>query len=105
MGSPKHWACSAQHEVPRQLAQVASDVFRPLSQMGATWLGREGGRLPLSLKGGGLSAISYRLPEPSAQVKSAVLLAGLNAAGVTGSTGTGASNRDHSREKLGSGVA
>jgi 3-phosphoshikimate 1-carboxyvinyltransferase len=58
-------------------------IVRPLSQMGATWLGRGGGRLPLSLKGGGLSAISYRLPEPSAQVKSAVLLAGLNAAGVT----------------------
>jgi 3-phosphoshikimate 1-carboxyvinyltransferase len=58
-------------------------ILRPLSQMGATYLCREGGRLPLSLKGGGLSAISYRLPEPSAQVKSAVLLAGLNAAGIT----------------------
>ncbi len=58
-------------------------ILRPLGQMGATWLCREGGRLPLSLKGGALSAISYRLPEPSAQVKSAVLLAGLNAAGVT----------------------
>jgi len=58
-------------------------ILRPLAQMGATYLCRDGGRLPLALKGGDLSAISYRLPEPSAQVKSAVLLAGLNAAGVT----------------------
>jgi 3-phosphoshikimate 1-carboxyvinyltransferase len=54
-------------------------VLTPLGRMGATWLCREGGRLPLTLKGGGLKAISYRLPEPSAQVKSAVLLAGLSA--------------------------
>jgi 3-phosphoshikimate 1-carboxyvinyltransferase len=58
-------------------------ILRPLSQMGATYLCREAGRLPLALKGGGLSAIAYRLPEPSAQVKSAVLLAGVHAAGVT----------------------
>ena len=58
-------------------------VLRPLGEMGATWLCRDGGRLPLTLQGGGLTAITYRLPEPSAQVKSAVLLAGLNAAGVT----------------------
>jgi 3-phosphoshikimate 1-carboxyvinyltransferase len=58
-------------------------VLRPLSEMGATYLCRQGGRLPLTLKGGGLSAIAYRPPEPSAQVKSAVLLAGLNASGVT----------------------
>jgi 3-phosphoshikimate 1-carboxyvinyltransferase len=37
----------------------------------------------LTLRGGRLAAISYRLPEPSAQVKSAVLLAGLGAQGVT----------------------
>ncbi|HLK26870.1 MAG TPA: 3-phosphoshikimate 1-carboxyvinyltransferase [Caulobacteraceae bacterium] len=58
-------------------------VLRPLGEMGARFLCREGGRLPLSLKGGDLRAIAYRLPEPSAQVKSAILLAGLNAAGVT----------------------
>jgi 3-phosphoshikimate 1-carboxyvinyltransferase len=58
-------------------------ILRPLSQMGAGYLCREGGRLPLTLQGGALTAIAYRLPEPSAQVKSAVLLAGLNAAGVT----------------------
>src|SRR5580704_9953501 len=46
-------------------------ILRPLGQMGASWLAREGGRLPLSLKCGALSAICYRPPEPSAQVKSA----------------------------------
>ena len=58
-------------------------VLRPLAQMGVVYLCRDGGRLPLALKGGALGGISYRLPEPSAQVKSAVLLAGLNAAGET----------------------
>jgi len=56
-------------------------VMKPLSEMGAKFLGRSGGRLPLTLKGGDLRRIEYRLPEPSAQVKSAVLLAGLHAAG------------------------
>ncbi len=56
-------------------------VLKPLGEMGATWLCRAAGRLPLTLKGGNLKHIVYRLPEPSAQVKSAVLLAGLHAAG------------------------
>jgi 3-phosphoshikimate 1-carboxyvinyltransferase len=54
-------------------------VLKPLGQMGASWTGRSNGRLPLTLQGGGLKHIAYRLPEPSAQVKSAVLLAGLHA--------------------------
>ena len=56
-------------------------VLKPLGEMGASWICRAGGRLPLTLKGGGLKRISYVLPEPSAQVKSAVLLAGLHADG------------------------
>jgi 3-phosphoshikimate 1-carboxyvinyltransferase len=56
-------------------------VLKPLGEMGAGWICRAGGRLPLTLRGGNLKHIAYRLPEPSAQVKSAVLLAGLNAAG------------------------
>jgi 3-phosphoshikimate 1-carboxyvinyltransferase len=56
-------------------------VLGPLGQMGATWIGRSNGRLPLTLQGGTLKHLSYRLPEPSAQVKSAVLLAGLHADG------------------------
>ena len=56
-------------------------VLKPLGEMGATWVCRAGGRLPLALRGGNLKHIAYTLPEPSAQVKSAVLLAGLSAAG------------------------
>ena len=58
-----------------------SRVLDPLARMGATWLGRDKGRLPLTLKGGNLRGLSYRLPMASAQVKSAVLLAGLHAEG------------------------
>ncbi len=58
-------------------------VLNPLGEMGSTWSGDNDGRLPLTLQGGALKAISYRLPVPSAQVKSAVLLAGVNASGVT----------------------
>ena len=58
-------------------------VLTPLGEMGATWTCEDGGRLPLTLKGGHLKAIRYRLPVASAQVKSAVLLAGLNAKGET----------------------
>jgi len=56
-------------------------VLKPLGEMGASWICRAGGRLPLTLRGGGLRRLAYRLPEPSAQVKSAVLLAGLHAEG------------------------
>ena len=59
-------------------------VMKPLTEMGAVFACRTGGRLPLTLRGGNLTRIDYRLPEPSAQVKSAVLLAGLNAAGGAG---------------------
>ncbi len=58
-------------------------VLNPLGLMGAKWLSRQGERLPLTLSGGHLTAIRYVLPMASAQVKSAVLLAGLNAAGDT----------------------
>jgi 3-phosphoshikimate 1-carboxyvinyltransferase len=59
-------------------------VIEPLSQMGAKFSGREGGRLPLLVKGtGDAMPIRYRLPVPSAQVKSAILLAGLNTPGET----------------------
>ena len=59
-------------------------VIDPLTRMGARFEGREGGRLPLAVIGTDeLVPIEYRLPVASAQVKSAVLLAGLNAAGET----------------------
>jgi 3-phosphoshikimate 1-carboxyvinyltransferase len=74
-------------------------VLRPLSEMGARSLSREGGRLPLSLTGGDLVGVVYRLPEPSAQVKSAILLAGLNARGVTEVVEPEAT-RDHTERML-----
>jgi 3-phosphoshikimate 1-carboxyvinyltransferase len=59
-------------------------VIDPLSRMGARFEGREGGRLPLAIIGTDtMVPIDYRLPVASAQVKSAILLAGLNTAGET----------------------
>jgi len=59
-------------------------VVEPLRAMGSSVDGRDGGRLPpLVVRGGGLEGINYPLPVPSAQVKGAVLLAGLGADGET----------------------
>lgn len=59
-------------------------VIRPLSDMGAEFQAREGGLLPITVKGSDEPMpIEYRLPVASAQVKSAILLAGLNAPGKT----------------------
>ncbi len=58
-------------------------VAEPLRQMGAEIRGRDGDLAPLEIRGGNLRAIDYALPVPSAQVKSAILLAGLYAEGVT----------------------
>jgi 3-phosphoshikimate 1-carboxyvinyltransferase len=74
-------------------------VLKPLGLMGAQWLARDGGRLPLTLRGGQLAGVDYRLPEPSAQVKSALLLAGLNAGGVTRVVEP-TPTRDHSERML-----
>jgi 3-phosphoshikimate 1-carboxyvinyltransferase len=59
-------------------------VIEPLRQMGARFAGRAGSYLPLIVSGtGDAMPIRYRLPMPSAQVKSAILLAGLNTPGET----------------------
>jgi 3-phosphoshikimate 1-carboxyvinyltransferase len=59
-------------------------IVDPLSRFGASFVTREGARLPLAVSGAANPVpISYRLPVPSAQVKSAVLLAGLNTPGAT----------------------
>ncbi len=59
-------------------------VTEPLSRFGASFLTREGARLPLAVTGAADPIpIVYPLPVPSAQVKSAVLLAGLNTPGET----------------------
>jgi 3-phosphoshikimate 1-carboxyvinyltransferase len=59
-------------------------VIDPLSQMGAEFTASPGGRLPLTLRGICPAVpIEYRLPVASAQVKSAILLGGLNTPGIT----------------------
>jgi 3-phosphoshikimate 1-carboxyvinyltransferase len=59
-------------------------VTDPLAGCGARFTGRAGGRLPLAIEGAAEPRpLDYRLPVASAQVKSAVLLAGLNAGGET----------------------
>ncbi len=59
-------------------------VTEPLAACGAVFQGREGGRLPLAIRGAREALpLEYRLPVASAQVKSALLLAGLNAPGWT----------------------
>jgi 3-phosphoshikimate 1-carboxyvinyltransferase len=58
-------------------------VIDPLRQMGAEIKSAEGERAPLEIRGGNLRAIDYTPPAPSAQVKSAVLLAGLYGEGIT----------------------
>ncbi|MFL5269163.1 MAG: 3-phosphoshikimate 1-carboxyvinyltransferase [Stellaceae bacterium] len=59
-------------------------IVDPLSRFGARFVAREGARLPLAVTGAANPIpITYRLPVPSAQVKSAVLLAGLNTPGTT----------------------
>ena len=76
-------------------------VITPLSQFGAHFLSREGGRLPLAVTGAANPVPqTYRLPVPSAQVKSAVLLAGLNTPGETTVIEPQAT-RDHTERMLG----
>ena len=59
-------------------------VTEPLGQMGADFTTSPGGRLPLMVRGACPAVpIEYRLPVASAQVKSAILLAGLNTPGIT----------------------
>ncbi len=75
-------------------------VTEPLKRMGACIDGREGGRLlPLSIRGGGLTPLAFHSPVASAQVKSAVLLAALQAGGRTEITEPGIS-RDHTERML-----
>jgi len=82
-------------------ARPMGRVVEPLTRMGATILGRDGGRLlPLTIRGGALRAIDYRLPVASAQVKSAILLAGLGAEGTT-RVHEPAPSRDHTERMLG----
>jgi len=75
-------------------------VTEPLAACGARFAGRAGGRLPLAIEGAAEPLpLDYTLPMASAQVKSAVLLAGLSARGVTRVVEPEAS-RDHTENML-----
>jgi 3-phosphoshikimate 1-carboxyvinyltransferase len=80
----------------RPMARVAD----PLRRMGATVLGRDGGRRPpLAVQGGHLAGIDYLMPVASAQVKSALLLAGLYTSSPTTLHEPGPA-RDHTERML-----
>ena len=75
-------------------------VLDPLREMGADVVARSGDRLPLTVRGAEpMAPIVYRVPVPSAQVKSAVLLAGLNIEGVT-TVVEPVATRDHTERML-----
>ena len=75
-------------------------VIEPLSQMGADFTASPGGTLPLMLRGASPAVpITYQLPIASAQVKSAILLAGLNTPGIT-TVIEPVPTRDHSERML-----
>ncbi|MBF0309172.1 MAG: 3-phosphoshikimate 1-carboxyvinyltransferase [Magnetococcales bacterium] len=75
-------------------------VVQPLLSMGAQISGRGGGDLaPLAIRGTDLVPLEYRSPVASAQVKSAILLAGLNTPGETVVTEP-ALSRDHTERML-----
>lgn len=74
-------------------------VIEPLTRMGADIRAQAGECAPLEIHGTSLQAIDYKLPVPSAQVKSAILLAGMFADGVTSVTET-VQTRDHTEIAL-----
>ena len=75
-------------------------VLNPLREMGVQVEASDGDRVPLTLRGPRTAApITYTLPVASAQVKSAVLLAGLNAPGIT-SVIESVPTRDHTERML-----
>ena len=74
-------------------------VFRPLQQMGANISANKRKYFPVMLSGRDLWALDYQLPYASAQVKSAILLAGLHARGQT-TVKSPAFSRDHTEQML-----
>ncbi|MGH7641483.1 MAG: 3-phosphoshikimate 1-carboxyvinyltransferase [Candidatus Dormibacteria bacterium] len=81
------------------LARPMGRIAEPLRQMGARISTAAGGRPPLHLRGGELRGITFTPPEASAQVKSAVLIAGLRASSPTTVCET-VPTRDHTERLL-----
>ncbi|WP_347549858.1 3-phosphoshikimate 1-carboxyvinyltransferase [Pseudalkalibacillus hwajinpoensis] len=85
-GRPFHSVLAGDESIAKR---PMNRVSIPLLQMGATIDGRNNGTFaPISIRGGNLNGISYDSPVASAQVKSAILLAGLQATGNTTVTET-----------------
>ena len=85
---------------PQLTKRPMGRVVEPLRQMGALIHGRQGGKLaPLAIQGARLHDIDYMLPVASAQVKSALLLAGLYTDGLTVVRQPGPA-RDHTERML-----
>ena len=81
-------------------ARPMARVTVPLAMMGASFVTAPGGRLPLTMTGRCPAvALQYVLPVASAQIKSALLLAGLNTPGLT-TVIEAAATRDHSERML-----
>lgn len=75
-------------------ARPMGRIVQPLVEMGCYIMGRQGGSLaPIAVRGGSLHGIDYEMPVPSAQVKSALIIAGL-----FGDGNTILRQRSHSRD-------
>ncbi|HLJ09473.1 MAG TPA: 3-phosphoshikimate 1-carboxyvinyltransferase, partial [Acidimicrobiia bacterium] len=96
-GRPFHSVLTGDSSIARR---PMARVVDPLRAMGARIDGRDGGRLaPLAIRGGGLTGVRHDLAVASAQVKTALLLAGLQADGVT-EVFEPARSRDHTERLL-----
>jgi 3-phosphoshikimate 1-carboxyvinyltransferase len=96
-GRPFHSVLTGDASIRRR---PMARVVDPLRAMGARIDGRDGGRLaPLAIRGGGLRGMRHELAVASAQVKTALLLAGLQAGGATEVTEP-ARSRDHTERLL-----
>jgi 3-phosphoshikimate 1-carboxyvinyltransferase len=96
-GRPFHTVLTGDASIARR---PMGRVVDPLRRMGARIDGRDGGRLaPLAIRGGGLTGLRHELAVASAQVKTALLLAGLQADGANEVTEP-ALSRDHTERLL-----
>ncbi|MCH8109360.1 MAG: 3-phosphoshikimate 1-carboxyvinyltransferase [Chloroflexi bacterium] len=77
-----------------------SRIVRPMTEMGASIMGRSNDSLaPLAIRGGNLHGIDYEMPVASAQLKSSILIAGLYAKGKT-IVRQPAASRDHTERMM-----
>ncbi|WP_318508572.1 3-phosphoshikimate 1-carboxyvinyltransferase [Bacillus sp. T3] len=96
-GRPFHNVLVGDHSIGRR---PMTRVVKPLSLMGAKIDGKKQGEFtPISIRGGELTAMEYTLPVASAQVKSSILFAGLQADGTT-TIHEPAKTRDHTERMI-----